>query len=420
MSRLGSERVWRMALAGACAGLLTFIVLNPSSSRAERIEYAPSESISQAFVHAITLGILIGVSVGVSIILAEEIQTPKASRMARLLLMGVVFGAVCGLVGTCIAQSLYIFFEPTVYIGGLLFQVIRRTAAWAIMGVGAGICPGAVSRSFNRVKMGALGGLIGGGAGGLLFDIIGFILVSGSVSRFIGFIIMCAAIGAAVGLVEELSKQHWITMLSGTREGRSFILTKPESNIGKDELADIPLFGDQTVNKQHARISIKGDYAHIQSASGQAIILNSQPVADAALSDGDVITIGRHRLRFNAKNAGSAPQPAQVPNIISQTPQQASLGEPRLQIVSGPHAGELHTLSSSPITIGRDPGCNIPLVRDSMASRMHATVRWNGSVWLIEDNNSTNGLFVNQQRVTSHILMPGDTIIIGQSIFKAM
>ena len=54
------------------------------------------------------------------------------------------------------------------------------------------------------------------------------------------------------------------------------------------------------------------------------------------------------------------------------------------------------------ITIGRAP--EVMLFVDSpLVSRVHATLSWQGNGWILSDNGSTNGLFVDAQRVTGPV-----------------
>jgi hypothetical protein len=63
--------------------------------------------------------------------------------------------------------------------------------------------------------------------------------------------------------------------------------------------------------------------------------------------------------------------------------------------------------------IGRDPGCELML--DNLGvSRRHAQLREVEGRFIIEDKNSTNGVFVNGQRINSTQVQPGDEIKIGK------
>jgi len=63
-------------------------------------------------------------------------------------------------------------------------------------------------------------------------------------------------------------------------------------------------------------------------------------------------------------------------------------------------------------TIGRKETCDIRL-DDSAASRVHATLTYDGRAWIIRDNDSTNSTQINGHVITSRRLKNGDVITIG-------
>ena len=65
------------------------------------------------------------------------------------------------------------------------------------------------------------------------------------------------------------------------------------------------------------------------------------------------------------------------------------------------------------LTIGRLPDNNVQI--DNLAvSGHHAKVVWEGDHFVLEDNNSLNGTFVNNRRVSKVPLKHGDNILIGK------
>jgi len=65
------------------------------------------------------------------------------------------------------------------------------------------------------------------------------------------------------------------------------------------------------------------------------------------------------------------------------------------------------------IEIGRSRSCLISLA-DQKASRLHATLHWNGTSLLLKDLGSTNGTLVNGRRVQGEVLLKsGDELAIG-------
>jgi hypothetical protein len=70
------------------------------------------------------------------------------------------------------------------------------------------------------------------------------------------------------------------------------------------------------------------------------------------------------------------------------------------------------------MTIGRAAGCQINL-DDTFISQLHARVSPSGNGVLIEDLGSTNGTYLNQQRVTAPVLGgPGDRVQLGSIVME--
>ncbi|TMF44420.1 MAG: FHA domain-containing protein, partial [Chloroflexi bacterium] len=74
-------------------------------------------------------------------------------------------------------------------------------------------------------------------------------------------------------------------------------------------------------------------------------------------------------------------------------------------------------LGPTPLTIGRTPGNQLVLAEPKVSSH-HAEIRPQGQDYAIVDLGSTNGTFVNDQRLASNVpsmLRTGDTIVIGDT-----
>jgi hypothetical protein len=82
------------------------------------------------------------------------------------------------------------------------------------------------------------------------------------------------------------------------------------------------------------------------------------------------------------------------------------------------HEGETFDLDDE-LTIGRSPGCGVPTPDDIYASTLHARLyRQKDQLW-VEDLGSTNGTYVNSERISqARRLGKGDVLQAGSTVFE--
>ena len=79
----------------------------------------------------------------------------------------------------------------------------------------------------------------------------------------------------------------------------------------------------------------------------------------------------------------------------------------------GGRAGETFRLERGRTTIGRSPECDV-FLDDVTVSRTHAVLESDGDRWVVRDQGSLNGTYVNRRRVDSARLEDGDDVQIGK------
>ena len=88
-----------------------------------------------------------------------------------------------------------------------------------------------------------------------------------------------------------------------------------------------------------------------------------------------------------------------------------------LVLIVGPGKGKRFSLKGTTLTLGRTPENNIA-VDDSTVSSGHARLVSKGGDWQLEDIGSTNGTFVNDEKISSRRLKNGDLVRLGKVVFR--
>src|SRR5439155_2649983 len=89
-----------------------------------------------------------------------------------------------------------------------------------------------------------------------------------------------------------------------------------------------------------------------------------------------------------------------------------------LRFISGKYqGGEFPVAADKQIVVGRSSDLDMVLVED-MVSRKHARIAMQQDQIWIEDLGSTNGTFVNGEKIKRARLKEGDRVLIGTSILK--
>lgn len=86
-----------------------------------------------------------------------------------------------------------------------------------------------------------------------------------------------------------------------------------------------------------------------------------------------------------------------------------------LEVTGGPLAGKVFRLEGYAVVVGRRESCDITLP-DYNISRRHARLEPQEEGWVITDLDSTNGTFVNGERIIAKRLENGDSVKFGTTL----
>jgi hypothetical protein len=310
-------RVYFNAVFGALGGLLGWMLFSVFGE----------ESTSVA--RFLRDGAFVGGAIGYFVVSVEAIRDRSWPRFVRLATVGVILGAVGGAIGMVVAEQ--VNFNLVSRWGAIrgstslfLLAVATRGLGFVALGLAVGGSEGIAARSMGKFSYGLIGGALGGFVGGCLFGVVyelnkaeGFAAFPGAA----GLIIMGACIGSLTAFVQGVFQPASVKVMRGWQEGREYPLDKDATLLGREEHADIALFRDMKVEKQHAFIQRRGSrYILVNNgAPPEWTRVNDQPVPQAAdLHDGDRVQLGNILLRFQMRAARNRPRPgrAEMPHVI--------------------------------------------------------------------------------------------------------
>lgn len=142
------------------------------------------------------------------------------------------------------------------------------------------------------------------------------------------------------------------------------------------------------------------------------ITLNGKPVQGVmALRPNDLLGIGSVQARFvvvEVARGRSAPEGSNPDDDSGATRLRMAVPKFVLRGVSGAAFGKTYPVPAQ-VVIGRAPECDISIPSDEI-SRRHAQVKPISDGLSVEDLGSSNGTFINGQRIEKGLLRPGDEL----------
>lgn len=181
---------------------------------------------------------------------------------------------------------------------------------------------------------------------------------------------------------------------------RNVFLSGDIIRVGRNPENELVL-SEPHISRYHSHIiRQKGNYALVDLGSKTGTFVNGKKLQidyPHTLQDKDLISIGNFRIHYFDK----AFLPTEISNNLT-----CSLPSKEIPI-------ELILTSYLDLTIGRDLE-NDFVISHPKVSRFHAKLELKDGAFYIRDQLSTNGTFVNGNRLTKeHQLLPGDIIRIG-------
>jgi pSer/pThr/pTyr-binding forkhead associated (FHA) protein len=232
-------------------------------------------------------------------------------------------------------------------------------------------------------------------------------------------------------------------------DGREYTVGTGPLSFGRDAGSDVVVSGNE-VSRHHAEIRSEADGYLLLDLSVNGTFVNGERMGKThTLARADVIRIGHDEFRFYADAAVPPPAdpvpeqgeplrraeapvsvpPAGAAQRLSDTmhgipgePQRNTPPEPEaaplasLLFRSGDFKGRRLPIKVPVVNIGRGD-YNDVVIHDASVSTMHAKLQRREAIWILSDLGSTNGTFVEGERLSGEAaLTPGTTLRFGDVI----
>ena len=202
-------------------------------------------------------------------------------------------------------------------------------------------------------------------------------------------------------------------------DGREYAIAGSSLVFGRDATCDVVVSG-KDVSRRHAEIvqTPKG-YLVVDSSTNGTFVNEVRVEGQRLLARADVIRIGDENFRFYADAAAqAAPNPKPGPTASSPPVAPPAPAPPPPVLAnflarSGALKGQRLVVKTPVANIGR-ADYNDLVIPDESVSTTHAKLQRREGVWVLVDLDSTNGTFVDGDRVKGESpLGPGVTVRFG-------
>lgn len=201
----------------------------------------------------------------------------------------------------------------------------------------------------------------------------------------------------------------------GRRALLALARSRPDFKVTEDRLGDVVEFSKQVARASggfYGFRSIDKDEALALEDIARALHVTGESAVGVFGDDEDVEdedTTIRDPDEMQAIREG-----AHLATVATER----TLGEAVADLVHhGAEAATNFPMDASGLSIGRSRACDVQIPHDGMMSRLHCRIVMEGDRFFLVDNETTNGSFVNGERVKRRRLYGGEQIQVGEAIF---
>ncbi len=209
----------------------------------------------------------------------------------------------------------------------------------------------------------------------------------------------------------------FLKVVSGpSGSGEKFQLQQSRSfTAGRAGSCDAVFAADSLMSTCHFSLTMTPQGFFLEDlGSTNGTFVNGTRVVHCQVHPGEEIRAGSSLFIVALEN--DAPLPHAAPSVETSPATPRELHKPSMQIVTG-NGQERSLTANQRITIGRTELAQWTFPTDPRMSSEHMAIESADGLWQVVDLASSNGTYVNEQRVTRNVLKSGDAITAGSTQF---
>ncbi|HUU04319.1 MAG TPA: FHA domain-containing protein [Patescibacteria group bacterium] len=86
----------------------------------------------------------------------------------------------------------------------------------------------------------------------------------------------------------------------------------------------------------------------------------------------------------------------------------------KIEVVVGNQQISTYLVTDNPLSIGRDPAQSLVIIQEAIVSKLHCQIFARSGKVFVKDLNSTNGVYLNEEKIAERELNDNDVVFLGK------
>ena len=103
------------------------------------------------------------------------------------------------------------------------------------------------------------------------------------------------------------------------------------------------------------------------------------------------------------------------PPAVVENPPASSPGiHGKIEVLIGSQQISTYLVTDNPLSIGRDPAQSLVIIQEAIVSKLHCQIFARAGKVFVKDLNSTNGVYLNEEKIAECELNDNDVVFLGK------